>query len=60
MERGRREGNLVVLLGPEIERARRLYEEKIPETVRQRVDCFEEEIVRTLAGGDRTLLGQVT
>jgi hypothetical protein len=24
------------------------------------VDCFDEEIVRTLAGGDRTLLGQVT
>jgi hypothetical protein len=60
VERGRREGNIAALLGPEIERARRLYEEKIPATVRQRADCFDEEIVRTLAGGDRTLLGQVT
>jgi hypothetical protein len=60
VERGRREGNLLGLLGPEIERARRLYEEKIPSAVRVRVDCFDEEIVRTLAGGDRTLLGQVT
>jgi hypothetical protein len=60
VERGRREGNLIALLGSEIDRARRLYEEKIPAAVRQRVDCFDEEIVRTLAGGDRTLLGQVT
>lgn len=60
VERGRREGNLLALLGPEIERARRLYEEKIPAAVRQRVDCFDEEIVRTLAGGDRALLGQIT
>ena len=60
VERGRHEGNLVDLLGSEIERARRLYEEKISSAVRQRVDCFDEEIVRTLAGGDRTLLGQVT
>jgi hypothetical protein len=60
VERGRREGNLIALLGSEIEKARRLYEEKIPATVRQRVDCFDEEIVRTLAGGDRALLGQVT
>jgi hypothetical protein len=60
VERGRHEGNLLDLLGPEIEKARRLYEEKIPATVRQRVDCFDEEIVRTLAGGDRALLGQVT
>jgi len=56
----RRDGNLLALLRTEIDRARRLYEEKIPVAVRQRVDCFDEEIVRTLAGGDRALLGQVT
>ncbi len=60
VERGRREGNLLALLASEIDRARRLYDEKIPTAVRQRVDCFDEEIVRTLAGGDATLLGQVT
>ncbi len=60
VERGRLEGNLLALLASEIDRARRLYDEKIPAAVRQRVDCFDEEIVRTLAGGDATLLGQVT
>lgn len=58
VEQGRREGNLLALLGTEIDRARRLYEEKIPAAVRQRVDCFDEEVVRTLAGGDRAVLGQ--
>ena len=60
VEEGRHEGNLLALLGSEIDRARRLYEEKIPAIVRERVDCFDEEIVRTLAGGNATLLGQVT
>ena len=58
MEQGRTERDLLTRLGPEIERARRLYEEKIPAAVRQRVDCFDEEVVRTLAGGDAGLLGR--
>jgi len=58
VEQGRADGDLLARLGPEIERARRLYEEKIPAAVRQRVDCFDEEVVRTLAGGDAGLLGR--
>jgi len=58
VEQGRLEGDLLTRLGAEIERARRLYEEKIPAAVRQRVDCFDEEVARTLAGGDAGLLGQ--
>jgi hypothetical protein len=58
VEQGRAEGDLLTRLGPEIERARRLYEEKIPAAVRRRVDCFDEEVARTLAGGDAGLLGQ--
>jgi hypothetical protein len=58
MEQGRAERDLLTRLGPEIERARRLYEEKIPAAVRRRVDCFDDELVRTLAGGDAGLLGQ--
>ena len=58
VEQGRAERDLLVRLGPDIDRARRLYEEKIPAAVRQRVDCFDEEVVRTLAGGDASLLGQ--
>ncbi len=58
VEQARAERDLLTRLGPEIERARRLYEEKIPAAVRRRVDCFDEEVVRTLAGGDAGLLGQ--
>jgi chemotaxis protein histidine kinase CheA len=58
VEHGRIERDLLTRLGPEIERARRLYEEKIPAAVRRRVDCFDEEVVRTLAGGDAGLLGR--
>ena len=58
VEQGRAERDLLTRLGPEIERARRLFEEKIPAAVRQRVECFDEEVVRTLAGGDAGLLGQ--
>ncbi|RPJ76440.1 MAG: hypothetical protein EHM24_02265 [Acidobacteria bacterium] len=60
VEEGRRECALLARLGPEIERARRLYEEKIPAVVRERADWFEQELVRTLADGDAALLGQVT
>jgi chemotaxis protein histidine kinase CheA len=58
VEQGRAERDLWTRLGPDIERARRLYEEKIPAAVRRRVDCFDQEVLRTLAGGDAGLLGQ--
>jgi hypothetical protein len=57
---GRRDGNLQERLGPEIARARRLYEERIPSEVRSRADHFGQELVRTLANGDPRLLGQAT
>jgi hypothetical protein len=57
VEQGRQHRDLLNRLGGDIERARRLFEEKIPEAVRQRVDCFDQEVVRTLAGGDPGLLG---
>jgi hypothetical protein len=53
---GRRERDLSARLGGEISRARSLYEQRIPATVRQRADYFFEELVRTLANGDATLL----
>jgi hypothetical protein len=58
VEAGRHGRDLLARLGPEIERARRLFEEKIPAAVRQRVSCFDQEVTRTLAGGDSDLLGQ--
>lgn len=54
---GRRSGDLMSRLRGEIERARRLYEARVPESLQARAEYFDQELVRTLAGGDRTLLG---
>ena len=60
VEAGRRERDLLARLGREIERARRLYEARVPAAVRDGHDYFEQELVRTLADGDRTVLGPLT
>ena len=57
VSQGRRDHNLVERLRPEIDRARRLYEERVPAAVRARGDHFGQELVRTLASGDASLLG---
>ena len=53
---GQRERDLASRLGGEIARARVLYEQRVPATVRERTDYFRDELVRTLANGDATLL----
>jgi hypothetical protein len=53
---GRRDRDLASRLGGEIARARVLYEERVPPDVRLRADYFHDELVRTLADGDATLL----
>ncbi len=57
VEEGRRARDLRHRLHAEIERARKLYEERVPPGVRGHTDYFEQELVRTLAGGDPVLLG---
>jgi hypothetical protein len=54
---GHRAGNLLERLRPEIDRARRLYEERVPGDVRARTQYFEQELIHTLAGGNPELLG---
>jgi len=54
---GRAGRDLLHRLGPEVERARRLYEERVPTTVSGRAQHFHQELVQTLAGGDASLLG---
>jgi len=54
---GRQEHDLAERLRSEIERARRLYEERVPGDIRARTDYFDQELVRTLANGDPALLG---
>jgi hypothetical protein len=53
---GRRERDLSTRLGGEISRARALYEQRVPATVRDRGNYFRDELVRTLAHGDASLL----
>jgi hypothetical protein len=57
VDAGRRSRDLLSRLGGEIARARRLYEARIPSSVMMRADYFDQELVRTLADGDRSLLG---
>jgi GAF domain-containing protein len=54
---GRQKRDLLQRLGPEIERARRLYEQRIPADVPARATYFQQELVQTLADGDAALLG---
>lgn len=53
---GRRDRDLATRLGGEISRARVLYEQRVPAAIRERADYFRDELVRTLANGDATLL----
>lgn len=53
---GREHRDLMTRLRPEIERARRLYEDRVPATAGHR-EFFREELVQTLAEGDAALLG---
>ena len=57
---GRLERDLGSRLGGEIAHARSMYEQRVPADVRSQTDYFGAEIVRTLANGDTTLLGQAT
>ena len=53
---GRRDRDLATRLGGEIARARVMYEQRVPSHVRERADYFHDELVRTLANGDASLL----
>jgi hypothetical protein len=53
---GRRDRDLATRLGGEIAHARVLYEQRVPPGVRRRADYFQDELVRTLADGDATML----
>jgi len=53
---GRRDRDLAARLGGEITRARVMYEQRVPPHIRRRADHFHDELVRTLADGDSSLL----
>lgn len=54
---GREQHDLRQRLRAEIDRAQRLYEERVPPGVTARSAYFQQELVQTLADGDATLLG---
>jgi hypothetical protein len=54
---GRQKRDLLSRLKPEIERARRLYEQRISSSIDSRGTLFQQELVQTLADGDPALLG---
>jgi hypothetical protein len=54
---GRQQRDLGQRLREEIDRARRLYEERVPAAVGAREQYFHQELVQTLADGDPSLLG---
>jgi hypothetical protein len=60
VEHARQQGEILRRLRPQIERAEKLYAERVPESIRAVTNYFDQELVRTLAGGDPALLGQGT
>lgn len=57
VEEGRRNRDLYHRLKDDIDRSRQIYEERVHETVRESSDYFQQELVRSLAGGDSRALG---
>lgn len=57
VEEGRATGNLLVRLAPQIERARRVYDARVPVALPSRARLFHHELVTTLADGDASRLG---
>ncbi|MBI2833932.1 MAG: hypothetical protein HYX76_05840 [Acidobacteria bacterium] len=54
---GRQRRDLLQRLRSEIDQARRLYEERVAPTIPGRRAYFDQELIRTLADGDPSLLG---
>lgn len=57
VDEGRRSKDLYQRLKKDIDRSRETYEKRFAHTVANRVDYFHEELVRTLAENDPSLLG---
>ena len=55
---GRQKRDLLERLRPEIDRARRLYEARVPPAVGARHEYFNDELLQTLADGDQSVLGR--
>lgn len=57
VEHGRRERDIYPRLKEDIDRSRQMYDDRVPEDVRNGTNYFYDELVRILADGDRESLG---
>ena len=57
VEEGRHNRDIYHRLKDDIDRSRQIYEERVHETVRGTTDYFQQELIRSLAGGDPRALG---
>lgn len=57
VEEGRRHRDLYLRLKEDIDRSRQIYDERVHESVRGTADYFQQELIRSLAGGDPRALG---
>lgn len=56
VDRGRAEGDLLALLGDEIDEARKYYDQRVTPAVREKGDFFQQALVKVLAEGNSALL----
>lgn len=57
VEEGRRHRDLYLRLREDIDRSRQIYDERVHDSVRGTADYFQQELIRSLAGGDPRALG---
>ncbi len=57
VEEGRHNRDIYHRLKDDIDRSRQIYEERVHESVRNTTDYFQQELIRSLAGGDARALG---
>ncbi len=57
VEEGRHNRDIYHRLKDDIDRSRQIYEERVHESVRSTTDYFQQELIRSLAGGDPRALG---
>ncbi len=57
VDEGRRHRDLYLRLKEDIDRSRQIYDERVHDSVRGTTDYFQQELIRSLAGGDPRALG---
>ena len=58
VQQGRSNNGIYNLMRDDIERSRQLYKERVPEPIRSRTNYFNDELIRIVADGDASAMGQ--